>query len=114
MHQDVPGHALAQGQQFGEIGGRNTFKVPPIPGVVRDAQRAAQEQRIEELLAELAVTQPELAFPIRADREVIDEDRRRPVKLHIIGRGVRQSEAMFEQEKLEIEVEESRVSQQRK
>jgi hypothetical protein len=66
------------------------------------------QKGVEELLAELPVPQPVLAFAIGAEGERVDEDGMRSPELHVEGGGVAQREAAGERVEVDVEVEEGR------
>ena len=59
------------------------FHAAAVPGIVRNAKQRAEQERIEELVAELPVARPDFAFPIRTEGKRIDKYRRGPAKLDI-------------------------------
>ena len=88
-----------------ELRGGNAFKRPAKPRVVRHAQQGAEQQRIQELLGELAMADPVVTVVIAAERQEIDEDRARTVELDVVGARVRELDAVGQRVELQVEVQ---------
>ena len=95
-----------QGKQPVQLGRRDAFEAAAIPGIVRYPEQRPQQERIEELLAELLVAHPELVFPIAPKGQAIDEDRLGPQELDVVGARVRQRDALLQAAHLDVEVQE--------
>ena len=87
-----PGQHVPPAQERRQFLGRYTFEPAPEPVVGRNPEPAPQDQRVEELHAELPVTGPDLAVAIWAKGQMIDEPRLAAKELDIVGRRIGQRE----------------------
>ena len=83
------------------------------PIVKRNARTGVQDQRVEELLAELPVADPRLILLVGAERAVVDENRPRPLKLNVVSAGIDQLEVPLQGAKLDLQVQKRRFLQRR-
>ena len=79
-----------------------------------NAEIRSQEERIEELFAELPMAGPEFSIAIPSDRKVIDENRVRPSELYVVGRRIAQIEALALELQVQVEMEERCLFKERK
>src|SRR5687768_13764728 len=61
---DIPGKLPPEGQDARKVLQWNTFEATSIPSIMGYAQQRPEQKRIQELIAELAVTHPYVTFPI--------------------------------------------------
>ena len=91
MH--VPRELAAQRQQALDLEHADALETAAIPRVVRHPGQRPQQQRVQELLAELPVAEPVLALAVAPQRQHVDEDRPRALELHVVGAGIGQRDA---------------------
>jgi hypothetical protein len=77
-----------------------------------NVKKSAEQERSQKLLAKLSVTGPELAFPVTANRQMIDKQRARTVKLNIVRGRVRQGKTLGQEVELQIQMEKRCVLEQ--
>jgi len=75
---------------------------------MRNAEQGAKKQRVEKLLAELAVPVPVLTFAVAPERQCVDEDGACALELHIVSRRIRQRNAPVQRFDLDVEMQQGR------
>src|SRR3972149_4698713 len=73
-----------------------------------DVAAAHERQRRQEMLAELAIGDPRIAFPIDLERQGVDQERAAAMKLNVVGAGVLERKAARQRPLLDIERREGR------
>jgi hypothetical protein len=73
VRQHVPGKLATRWQDTSEISRRDSLERPAKPWLVRNAGHCRQKQRVQELLAELPVADPELSILVLPERQIVDE-----------------------------------------
>jgi hypothetical protein len=93
--------------------GLDAFESTPEPGIVRDAEKRAEQKRVEKLFAKLAVSGPHFAVPVPPERKNVDKYRLRAMELDVIGARIRQADAASQRFDLDIEMQQRRRLDQR-
>ena len=114
MADHVPGELAAPWQHPVDLEHPDPFEAAAVPGIVRHAGERPEQQRVQELLAELPVPEPVLALPVAPQRQDVDEDRARTLELDIVGAGIGQRDVVVEQLQMQVQVQERRGLEGRK
>ena len=104
---------VAQAQERHELGRREALDPPAIRRVVRHAEPRREQQRAQELVAELAVAVPVGAGDVAFDRQHVDEDRLGAAELDVVGGGVGEAEAVLQQREVQVQLQQGGRPQRR-
>ena len=104
---------VAKAQEPHELGRREALDPAPIRRVVRHAEPRREQQRAQELVAELAVAVPVGARDVALDRQHVDEDRLGAAELDVVGGGVGEAEAVLQQREVQVELQQGGRAQRR-
>ena len=89
MQEDVTQHPAPQGvapsEERPEVAGSDPVRAPTKPCLEGDAAVRLQHQRVEELHAELPVSEPRLSSARTFEGSDVDEDRPHALPLHVVG-----------------------------
>ena len=91
------------GQECGDIGGRDALQGSAIPRVITGTGFRRQQKGIQELFAELPVAEPDLAYLVGNQRQVVDEERSWSEELNVVRGCIGQRESVIERLCMEIE-----------
>ena len=111
MRQRAAAEAVAERHQRAHLSRPDALQRSAQPGRERDVLPGAEQERVEEQLAELPVAHPGLGRPQRLERPDVDEDGERAAELQVVGRRVLQREVLVERGEQQVELQQRGVAQ---
>ena len=106
LRSDLQRELVAQAQERGELARRDPLEPAAIDRVVRHTEPGREQQRAQELVAELAVAVPVGAFRRSGRPTAVDEDRLGTAELDVVGGGVGEGEAVLQELQVQVQMQE--------